>query len=324
MIKFNVILFFLTVSFCSYALDLKIACLAPKGTTWAKTINDMGKEIKTATDGQVTFKIYYGGVAGDEPDVLRKIHVKQLHGGIFTGRTLGDIYGDVRVIELPFNFFSDRTKAINTLEKMTPYFNSGFEKNGMKNLGFFELGLAYLVSTKKATDLNSLKGVKIWAWEGDELVKTIMESLELVSVQLSLPDVLSSLSSGVVDAAYNSPIGVLALQWQSKVKYLVQYPVAYGISALLIDMKEWKKISPAHQAKIVEISSKYTKIANDSTDKENVEALVAMKNMGIEFIDFPKKDLEKSVKVRETTIKKLKGKLFSAESIKQLNALLVK
>ncbi len=313
-----VAMFFILISGSSWALTLKIACLAPEGTTWATMVKKFAKEVKKSTNGKVKFKVYFGGVAGDEPDVLRKIRIGQFHGGIFTGRTLGNIYGDVRVMEVPFTFFHDRDKAMDVLKKMSPYFNNGFEKAGMKNLGFFELGLAYLVSTKKATNLDNLKGIKIWAWEGDMLVKALMESLNLVSVQLALPDVLSSLSTGIIDAAYNAPIGTLALQWQNKVKYLINYPVAFGISALLVDMKNWKKISSEHQKLILKLGDKYSSMANTRTNIENGEALQAMKKLGIEFIDFPKSDLAKASQIRANTISKLKDKLISTTAIKKM------
>ena len=40
-------------------------------------------------------------------DVLRKMRIGQLQGGVFTGKVLGDIFSDVRSIEVPFNFYND-------------------------------------------------------------------------------------------------------------------------------------------------------------------------------------------------------------------------
>ncbi len=120
------------------ALTLKVAVLAPEGTTWAKSLKQTVDEINQSTAGRVKVKVYYGGTQGDEPDVLRKVRVQHLNGGIFTGKTLGEINGDVRVMEVPFTFFDDREKAWSTLEKMTPYFNKKFEENGFVNLGFLK------------------------------------------------------------------------------------------------------------------------------------------------------------------------------------------
>jgi TRAP-type C4-dicarboxylate transport system substrate-binding protein len=301
------------------ATTLKLAVLTPEGTTWSNSLKDMAKEIKTATNGDVELKIYYGGVAGDEPDVLRKIRVKQLHGGIFTGKTLGEIYGDVRVLELPFNFKLDRNKAYQSLVRMTPAFNSGFSKKGFKTLGYYEVGLIYLVSTKKASNMDELKGLKIWAWEGDQVVATMVDSLKLVSVPLALPDVLASLSTGVIDAAYSSPLGILALQWQTKIKYLVDFPVAYSVAAFLISETEWAKIKPASQKIVEDIARKYSEIANQTTIKENEDALASLKKLNIEFLKFPESDMKKGDTIRADVVSKLKGKLISVEAITNLN-----
>ena len=108
----------LTFAAPAFAVKLKFAVLAPKQTSWGKALVEMTKEIKKATDGKVKFKIYYGGIKGDEPVVRRLINSKLLDGGIFTGKTLGEINGDVRVMELPFTFYGDRKKAMSTLKAL--------------------------------------------------------------------------------------------------------------------------------------------------------------------------------------------------------------
>ncbi|MFZ8933090.1 MAG: TRAP transporter substrate-binding protein DctP, partial [Bacteriovoracaceae bacterium] len=150
------LLLLLFLSLSVSAKTFKVGVLAPEGTAWSENLKKLTKEVKKATEGRVKFKIYYGGAQGDEPDVLRKIRVRQLHGGVFTGKTLGDINGDVRVIELPFTFIDNREKAWKTLTGMKDFFNETFENKGVKNLGFFEIGQVYFVSQKKTDNLVKL------------------------------------------------------------------------------------------------------------------------------------------------------------------------
>ena len=302
-----------------HALTIKVGVLAPEGTNWAKNLKKMANEIKKATNKKVKFKIYYGGSQGDEHDVLRKIRVGQLHGGVFTGKTLGDISGDVRVVEIPFVFEGDRAKAWSTVEELSGFFNQGFDKAGFKNIGFFELGMVYFVSQTKTPNLDSLKGLKIWSWEGDKIVSTMIESMGLVSVPLPLPDVLSSLSTGIIQAAYAPPLGMIALQWNTKVKYLVDFPIAYSVGAFLVSDKVWAKVSPEHQKKINEISDRYMKLINEANIKDNKDALKAIKATGVEFLSFPEADVQKAKKLKEEISTKLKGKLFSPEALNKLN-----
>ena len=58
---------------------LKIATLAPEGSSWIIALRQIDAEIRSETDGQVRLKIYAGGVQGDEDVMLRKIRIGQLH-----------------------------------------------------------------------------------------------------------------------------------------------------------------------------------------------------------------------------------------------------
>jgi len=81
---------------------LKIATLAPEGSTWMNLMHEMDERVREATGNEVGFKFYAGGVQGDERLVLRKMRTGQLHGGGFTGNGLGVIAPSLRVLEIPF------------------------------------------------------------------------------------------------------------------------------------------------------------------------------------------------------------------------------
>ena len=300
-----------------FSLTVKMGTLIPEGTTWSKHLKKMSKEIKKATKNKVKLKYYFGGSQGDEPDVLRKIRVGQLHGGIFTGKTLGSISGDTRVLELPFTFFKNKEKASKVLKKMSPFLNEKFKKSGLIGLGMFDIGMVYFISKKKINNLFDLGGIKIWSWDGDRLVETILNVMNFISVPLALPDVLSSLSTGIIEATYAPPIGILSFQWNTKVKYIIDFPLTLSIGALLISQKYWKKISLEHQNKIIRISEKYVNKINISNKKDNEDALDIIKKSGIKLIEFPKEDIEKGKKLRIKVIERLKGKLFSIEFLER-------
>ena len=319
---------FITLAFLTVmnlqAAPIKVGVLAPEGTGWAKNIKKMTTEIKEATKGNVDLKVYYGGSQGDEQDVLRKIRIGQLQGGIFTGRTLGEINGDVRVIELPFNFNYNEDKALRTLQAMAPFFNKKFEQNKFKNLGTFGIGQVYFVTQKKVQDLNAIKSLKIWTWDGDPIVTTLFDSMNLIGVPLALPDVLASLSTGVVEAAYAPPIGIIALQWNTKVKFMVDFPISYSVGAFVITTQAWSKITPADQKIVETISTRYETEINNGNKKDNNDALNAMKSQRIEFVKFSDTDLNIARGYRQSMIKSLQGKLFSAEAFKLLESELAK
>ncbi len=321
MMKKSLLTLWLLVSTLNaFAAPIKVGVLVPEGTGWAKIVKKMTSEIKEATKGNVEIKVYYGGSQGDEQDVLRKIRIGQLQGGIFTGKTLGDINGDVRVVEVPFTFNNNREKALKTLQNLTPFFNLNFEKNKFKSLATFEIGQIYLVSQKRVQDLNAIKNLKIWSWEGDPVVNTMFDSMKLIGVPLALPDVLSSLTTGVIDAAYAPGIGIISLQWNTKIKYVVDFPISYSIGAFVVTADAWSKIALNDQKAISVISKKYEAEINSTNAKDNDEAFKSMKAQNIEFIKFNEADIKVAQGYRAEIIKNLKGKVFSEDAFKKLEA----
>lgn len=301
------------------ATQIKLGVLVPEGTNWGLTLKNLAKDVAAATNNDVSMKFYFGGVSGDEIDVIRKMRVGQLQGGIFTGKSLGDINGDVRALEIPFTFYDKQEKATKALQKITPQLTKILEGKGYVNLGFYDLGKVYVVSTKKIATLNDLKGIKIWSWEGDPLIGAMLGSLGLVQVPLALPDVLSSLSTGIIDAAYAPPLAMIALQWHSKIKYLVDFPVAMSVGALLIDNKTWAKIKPEHKSKVLSLAQKYVADANQKFLLENEQAREQMKKMGVQFISFPAADYKQAAAARVQVIDKIKNTYISAGMIQLLD-----
>jgi len=92
------------ISFAVYAqqFTVKFATIAPEGSTWMNVMREYDAAIRKESGGRVGFKIYSGGVQGDEKSVLRKIRVGQLHSGGFTGVGMGEIAPKVRVLDSPF------------------------------------------------------------------------------------------------------------------------------------------------------------------------------------------------------------------------------
>ena len=308
-----------TTAFNLYALVAKMATLVPQGTNWAIQLKAMAQEIEQSTSKRVTLKFYFGGLQGDENDALRKIRIGQLHGGIFTGKVLGDINPDIRVLELPFTFFGDRQKAFKVMNSLSPHFQKKLAEKGFVNLGLVEIGSVYFVSKTKVENLKGLTGLKIWSWQDDKLVTTMLEEMKLISVPLNLPDVLPSLSTGIVDAVYAPPLGIVGLQWHTKVNYLVDLPLAYSIGGLLIDKKIWSKIAPKDRENILQIGKKFVPLITEANAQDNIEALNSMKSMGIQFMNIPKSDIEEGKRLRQKVVDKLQNTYFSENIYNKLS-----
>lgn len=296
------------------AKEVKLATIAPAGSGWDKITNAMNEELKQRSNGQIGFKIYAGGVQGDEKAVVQKIRSGQLHAGGLTGFGLGLIAPAVRVLEVPF-LFSDASQIDSTTAKVTPQLEAALAagKPPVELLGWAEAGFVYILSNKPIAKLSDMKGVKMWMWEGDPMAEALYSALGVVPIQLSIADVLTSLQTNMIEAVYAPPMGAVALQWASKVKYFTDLPLVNSIGALVMSKAEFNKLSADQRKLIKEVAAKYTRQIIDQTRRDNEAALASIQKLGVRKIAVAEADKQAMMDVAKGVGQSLVGKLYSQE-----------
>ena len=63
------------------------------------------------------------------------------------------------------------------------------------------------------------------------------------------------------------------MQWNTKVKYLVEFPISYSIGAFLVHQDSWSKVPSEYQPVVKKIINKYVGLINDANKKDNQVAL---------------------------------------------------
>ncbi|HJV96602.1 MAG TPA: TRAP transporter substrate-binding protein DctP, partial [Albitalea sp.] len=226
---------------------LKFATLAPQGSTWMNIITDWASQVEKDSGGRLKFKLYGGGVSGDEPDVLRKIRFGQLQGAAMTGHGIGYIYSPARVLEIPF-LFRNYDEVDHVRAQLMPQFRAGFHDSGFELLGWMEVGFVQLFSREPIYSLDDMKKRRIWLWQGDPLGDAFFSASGISPVPLPITEVFTSLSTGLIDTTIAPPLGAIALQWFSKTPYMTDIPVMDGIGGLIVSRQFFDKLPPDLQA----------------------------------------------------------------------------
>jgi len=283
---------------------LKIATLSPDGTVWMRKMRAGATEISKRTQGRVTFKFYPGGVMGNDKSVLRKIRIGQLQGGAVTGGSLAEINPDNRIYGLPFLFHSlgevDYVRA-----RMDDMLIQGMEKHGFVTFGLAEGGFSYLMSNRPISTIQDLKGQKVWVPEGDTISRIVFETTGVSPISLSLADVMTGLQTGLIDTVANSPIGAIALQWHTKVKYLTDTPLTYYYGMLAVDRRVFMKIRPSDRHIVREVMQGIFQELNRQNRLDNENAKQALRSQGIAFVKPPPDALARWREIAATVRKRL-------------------
>lgn len=248
------------------AKAIKIATIAPDGSHWMKEMRAGGDEIKERTGGRVKLKFYPGGVMGNDRSVLRKIRVGQLDGGAFTLGGLSDIYTDFKIYGIPFLFESDE-EADFVRKEFDPILMSGLRERGFTAFGIAQGGFARIFSKAPVDSMKAMRGKKVWAPEGDEIVQATMEAMGLSTVSLPPTDVLTGLQTGLLEVVGGSAIGAVALQWYTKVSHVTTTSLSYLGATLAIKNSTFDKLKEEDRAVVREVMERVYR----ELDKKNAE-----------------------------------------------------
>jgi TRAP-type C4-dicarboxylate transport system substrate-binding protein len=294
---------------------LKIATLAPDGSSWHKAFKSVARQIKERTDGAVVVKIYGGGVMGDESAMVRKMRTGQLDGAAVTSVGLGDINQQLLMLQLPLLF-----RDYDQLDKVRTGMKSKFDQllldGGFIRSGDGDVGFAYLFSNTPIAVPSDAKDTKMWVWDADPVSKETMKVAGINAVPLGVPDVLSSLQTGIIDAFPNSPYGAIALQWYTKAQYITNLKLSMSIGGSVLSVKSWNKIKSEHQQIIQEITEEtHTKLLK-RIRRDNTAAVQTLKDKGIQVVQ--PKDIEAWKKLAKTVRQNLTGSLFDKALVDEM------
>ncbi len=291
---------------------IKFATLAPEGSTWLKVMKEFDQEVQKLTNGAVRFKIYAGGIQGDEKDVLRKIRLGQLHSAGFTGVGLGEILPEVRILDSPLLFRND-AEVDYISDLLYDEFSRKFEEKGYVLLGWTEVGFVYVYGKKPIRSLADLKGTKMWMWEGDPIAEATFKALGVSAIPLSITDVLTSLQTGLIEAVYTSPLACVSLQWYTRVHYMMDVPLADAAGAVLVSKRMFNKIPPEYQKILREKGREYMRKLVLLSRQDNQQSIELMKQNGIQIVHVPEANLPEFEAAGARARQNLVGKLYSQE-----------
>lgn len=302
-------------------LIIKMATLAPEGSSWVKTINALNAEVMKRSENRVQFKIYPGGVLGDETDMLRKTKIGQIQGAALTSAGLSSVFPEYDVLEVPF-LFQKYEEVDHILTKMDSFFKKGVDNNGYVMLGWSEAGFIYLMSTVPISGVSDLRKAKVWILEDSSIAKAVFQEAGVKGIPLSVTDVLVGLQTGLVEVVYIPPSGAISLQWFTKIKYITDLPLLYLAGAILIKKETFKEIPSTFQPVLMEIAQRHLNQLKTAIRNENQDALQVMAKQGIKMITPSREQIEEFKKLSNRAMAHPGNQSFTKKTLEEATSLL--
>ncbi len=265
------------------AQTIKLATLAPEGSSWMIGMRAGAKEISERTDGRVKFKFYGGGVQGNDKQVLRKMRIGQLHGGAFTSVALAEFQKDAVLYGMPM-LFNNLDEVRFARQHMDDKLRELLEQAGFVNFGFASGGFAYMMSNQPVAKLGDMRGLKVWVPDGDKISYGAAKALGISPVTMPLTDVLTGLQTELIDTIMAPPAGTIVLQWNTSVSYITDLPLSYIFAMLVIEKKYFDRIQPDDQLIVREVMERVYQGFEKQGNEDNANAYQALLKDGMKSV----------------------------------------
>jgi TRAP-type C4-dicarboxylate transport system substrate-binding protein len=231
---------------------------------------------------------------------------------------ISEFVEDFRIMAIPFLFrsYEEMDKVSRELQ---PLFKKRFAEKGLHLVAMTEVGFIYTFSNKPRITIADLQAAKTWAPVDDPLTSAFLKNLDISPIALSIPDVLSSLQTGLIDTAFNSLYGSIILQWYTKAPYVTDAPYGYAYGALIMSAKAIDQLSDTQLAVVEEAADKHFSELILKTRESNQESRAVLISQGVKFVPSTPEELATLEKFRDQTIEQINGKAFSEEIYQSLS-----
>jgi TRAP-type C4-dicarboxylate transport system substrate-binding protein len=253
----------------------KMATNSPEGMTLTRFFNeDMPNALERATNGEVTFSWYHGGIMGDDEDWIAKMHIDQLQGAALDSSGVDVAIPEMGIVQLPF-LLKDSKELTYLREKLRQRLIKLFEKSEYKVLMFI-------------------------AQPFDDFY----------SIPISVPEVVPSTRAGICNAMLAPAAWYVGSQLYTLTKYVTPSSMRITLAAVVVTMKAWNRTPEKYHKAILEAMSELEPQLDSVLITLNGNCYKAMIKYGVKEVKLTPGEIEVLKKKTRPVWDNLAGKVY--------------
>ena len=234
-------------SLAQAVVQLRIGSVVPKNSLYHQKLLEIGEAWRSVQGAPARFAVFTDGSQGGEAEIVRRMRIGQLQGGLISVVGLRDIEPTVAALQnLPL-LFRSWEEVDHVREKMRPSIEKRVLERGFVIIGWGDAGWVRFFSKDPAVRPDDYKGMKFFAWGSEPEQQAIMKSLGYTPVPLETTDILPAMQTGMINVVPSTPYFALATQIFGTAAHMLEINWAPIVGALALTRRAWDAMSPAAQ-----------------------------------------------------------------------------
>ena len=299
--------------FFAQALTLKIGTVAPVGSPWAESLRRLAADWNRISGGRVRLKIYAGGIAGEEEDMIRKMRIGQLDGAALTQLGWGLLDPGVLALSTPF-LIQREEELERVMEHSRNYFEQRLENEGYSLFAFSKAGWVHFFGEEPLIVPEDLMRLKLGVPAGNADFVDTWRKIGFNAFSLPFGDILVGLQTGMIDAFYAPPLVAATFQWFGPARHMTALPVAPVVGAVILSTKSLNRIPDELRGELLATFDELARWLNTEMVSLEDEALSAMEKQGLRIHPVPAEAGEQWRRIVSESIHVVLGRIIPQES----------
>ena len=288
----------------------KMATNSPEGMSLTRFFNeDISNALKRATNGEVTFSWYHGGIMGDDEDWIAKMHIDQLQGAALDSSGVDVAVQEMGIVQLPF-LLEDSKELTFLRERLRQRLLKLFEKGEYKVLIFAAQPFDDFYSTKiEVQRSEDFTKVKFASYTG-VVVQETFKILGAGQIPISVPEIVPSMRAGICNALLAPAAWYVGSQLYTLTKYVTPSSMRITLAAVVVTMKTWNRTPEKYHKAILEAMSELEPELDSLLITLNGDCYKAMITYGVKEVKLTPGEIEVLKKKTRPVWDNLVGKVY--------------
>lgn len=266
---------------------IKLATLAPTGSTYHKSLLAMREAWRKASNGEVDLVVYPDGKLGGEADTVGLMSIRSIQASLLTAVGLAEIDSNVGGLQYIPMGFHDLAAVDYVGQHLQPMLEKRLEAKGFVVLFWVDAGWVRFFSKQPVLHPDDLRKLKLFAWAGNPEAISIYKSAGFDAVPLETADILPSLQTGLIDAAPLPPVFALKGQIDTRAPYMLELNWGPLVGACVVRKDVWEKLAPRLREELLKIAVAIGKEIKANGRKEMDDSVKAMEKRGLTVTRVP-------------------------------------
>jgi len=263
---------------------IRIASLAPPGSSFVKVLNAWSRTLAKETEGRVELRVFSGGSEGSDRDLVKRIKAGKLDAAGVATTGLSMVAPELQVLTAP-GLLTDDAQLDRAREKLDAQLQKLIEGGGFKLLAWGDGGKNRVFSSSEFKTPADLSGRRGWAGENNAVALEYVKALGANPVRVGASGVFPGLKDGTLEVVPASAMSAVAFQWYTKLKYVTSSNFNIIVGGSIISKKKFDALSAADQKILLDTAGRAASKLDQVVARDDARAYQTLLGRGIQEVD---------------------------------------